>query len=95
MDYHLSYQDVKELARTGMEHNFLPGKSLWAAPDGFTSPAAACKGQPLGGEKPSPACKSLLEAAKKPPRSRNWNGGSGSSRRSSELCDSNARLLHW
>jgi len=33
LDYHLSYQDLKQLARTGMEHNFLPGKSLWAAPD--------------------------------------------------------------
>ncbi len=30
MDYHLSYADLKTLARTGMEHNFLPGASLWA-----------------------------------------------------------------
>jgi adenosine deaminase len=45
LDYHLSYQDLKQLARTGMEHNFLPGASLWAAPDVFTAPAAACKGQ--------------------------------------------------
>jgi len=29
LDYHLSYQDLKQLARTGMEYNFLPGKSLW------------------------------------------------------------------
>ncbi len=32
MDYHLSYADLKKLARTGMEHDFLPGASLWARP---------------------------------------------------------------
>jgi adenosine deaminase len=31
LDYHLTYQDMKQLARTGMEHNFLPGPSLWDA----------------------------------------------------------------
>ena len=46
-DYHLSYQDLKRLARTGMEHNFLAGESLWAAADGFDIPAAACKGLSL------------------------------------------------
>ena len=30
LDYHLSYDDLKQLARTGMEHSFLPGDSLWA-----------------------------------------------------------------
>jgi adenosine deaminase len=65
LDYRLSHQDVKELARTAMEHNFLPRKSLWAAPDSFTSSAGACRGEPLGGEKPSPACKSLLEGSEK------------------------------
>src|SRR5260370_41193360 len=34
-DYHLSYAELKQLARTGMEHNFLPGESLWASPDAF------------------------------------------------------------
>jgi adenosine deaminase len=33
LDYNLTYQDLKQLARTGMEHNFLPGQSLWAAPE--------------------------------------------------------------
>jgi adenosine deaminase len=64
-DYHLSYQDLKQLARTGMEHNFLPGVSLWAAPDLFTSPAAACKGQVIGGDKPAAACKSFLDGSEK------------------------------
>jgi adenosine deaminase len=65
LGYHLSYQDLKQLARTGMEHNFLPGASLWATPDGFTTPSAACKGLPLGGEKPSGACKALLDGSEK------------------------------
>jgi len=65
LDYHLAYADLKQLARTGMEHNFLPGDSLWAARDVFTAPVAACKGQPLGAEKPSSACKTFLESSEK------------------------------
>jgi adenosine deaminase len=65
MDYHLSYRDLKELARTGMEHDFLPGESLWAAEDVFTVPAGPCKGQPMGTEKPSAACKAFLDGSEK------------------------------
>jgi adenosine deaminase len=65
LDYHLSYQDLKQLARTGMEHNFLSGESLWAAPDVFSAPAAACKGQALGAENPSAGCKSFLDGSEK------------------------------
>jgi len=65
LDYRLTYPDLKQLARTGMEHNFLPGESLWAAPDAFTAPAAACKAQPLGAEKPAPACKTILDGSEK------------------------------
>jgi len=65
LDYHLSYQDLKQMARTGMEHNFLPGESLWAALDVFTAPAAACKAQPLGGDQPSAECKAFLGGSEK------------------------------
>jgi adenosine deaminase len=65
LDYRLSYQDLKQLARTGMEHSFLPGQSLWAAPDEFTLPAAPCTGQPLGHEKPTAACRSFLDSSEK------------------------------
>jgi adenosine deaminase len=65
LDYHLSYEDLKQLARTGMEHSFLPGASLWAATDVFTTPAAACKGQPLGADKPTGGCKALLDGSEK------------------------------
>ena len=65
LDYHLSYEDLKQLARTGMEHNFLPGASLWAATDVFTMPAAACKGQTPGADKPAGTCKAFLDSSEK------------------------------
>ncbi len=65
LGYHLTYQDLKQFARTGMEHAFLSGASLWAAPDAFTAPAAACKGQTLGADKPVAACKGLLDGSEK------------------------------
>jgi adenosine deaminase len=65
LDYHLSYQDLKQLARTGMEHNFLPGKSLWAAQDVFSAPVAACKAQTLGSDKPTADCKAFLDGSEK------------------------------
>ncbi|HEX4322056.1 MAG TPA: adenosine deaminase [Acidobacteriaceae bacterium] len=64
-DFNLSYSDLKQMARTGMEHNFLPGKSLWAEEDRFTAPAAACRGMVLGSEKPAAACKAFLDANEK------------------------------
>jgi len=65
LDYHLTYQDLKQLARTGMEHNFLPGESLWAAEDVFTNAAAPCKNQAPGQENPTPACKAFLDSSEK------------------------------
>jgi adenosine deaminase len=65
MDYHLNYRDLKDLARTGMEHSFLPGESLWAAEDVFIAPAGACIGQTVGAEKPSAGCKAFLDGSEK------------------------------
>jgi len=65
LDYRLSYQDLKQLARTGMEHTFLSGESLWAAQDAFTAPAASCTAQPLGAEKPTDPCKTFLDKSEK------------------------------
>jgi adenosine deaminase len=61
LDYRLTYQDLKQLARTGMEHSFLPGASLWATRDVFTLPAEPCRGQMPGSEHPTAACKSFLD----------------------------------
>lgn len=65
LDYHLTYADLKQLARTGMEHNFLPGPSLWTAPDAFTTLAGACHGQVPGSEPPSASCKTFLDSSQK------------------------------
>jgi len=65
LDYSLTYADLKKLARTGMEHDFLPGASLWATPDDFRVPVDACKGQALGDENPTEACKTLLDKSEK------------------------------
>ncbi len=65
MDYHLSYPDMKTLARTGMEHNFLPGASLWAKPDVFNATADPCRGDVPGAENPSAGCKNFLDASEK------------------------------
>ncbi|HUB30369.1 MAG TPA: hypothetical protein VL967_11745 [Terracidiphilus sp.] len=65
LDYHLSYADLKQLARTGMEHNFLPGPSLWAVPDVFTVLATSCRGQTPGSDHPSHACRAFLDSSQK------------------------------
>ncbi|UWZ84875.1 adenosine deaminase family protein [Occallatibacter riparius] len=65
MEYHPSYQQLKMFARTGMEHDFLPGDSLWAEGDDFRAARGACRGQLLGGDNPSGGCKSLIEKSQK------------------------------
>jgi adenosine deaminase len=65
LDYHLSYADVKMLARTGMEHNFLPGASLWAQPDRFTAMVRACSGDVPSAQNPSAECKAFLDGSEK------------------------------
>lgn len=55
--YHLSYADLKRMARQSLEHSFLPGKSLWVetrplfrmvpecAAGSFARPSYACVGE--------------------------------------------------
>lgn len=63
--YGLSYSDLKHMVRTGIEHTFLPGESLWRAPDNFTGTVAACSGDSLGSDKPSSACAAFLKSSEK------------------------------
>lgn len=63
--YGLSYRDIKQMVRTGMEHIFLPGISLWHAPDSFAQTVSACTKDSLGNEKPSSACSSFLKSSEK------------------------------
>jgi adenosine deaminase len=65
LEYNLTYANLKTLARTGMEHSFLPGPSLWAYQDHFEAPAKACQGDTLGGPTPSAGCKAFLDSSEK------------------------------
>ncbi len=63
--YSLSYRDVKDLVRTGMEHTFLPGASLWAAADDFGRLVSACAQEVPGGDQPSDDCAKFLRSSEK------------------------------
>jgi adenosine deaminase len=65
IDYSLSYKDLKQLARTGMEHDFLPGAGLWAAPDKFDAAVKDCGGQTLGADQPTADCRAFLGGSQK------------------------------
>ena len=64
-DFHLTYLDLKNMARTSLEHSFLPGPSLWQRPDSFTRTNIACASQPLGAEKSSTKCQAFLKSSEK------------------------------
>jgi adenosine deaminase len=63
--YSLSYADLKQLVRTGLEHDFLPGASLWREPDVFTRTAAACASDTAGAVMPSAGCAAFLKSSEK------------------------------
>ena len=63
--YNLRYADLKQMVRAGLEHNFLPGASLWREQDAFGRPVAACAHDSIGGEKRSTACEDFLKSSGK------------------------------
>lgn len=63
--YGLNYLEVKDMVRTGLEHAFLPGASLWANRDRFRQVSAACAKDRLGSETPSSACSAFLKSSAK------------------------------
>ena len=65
LDFNLSYLDLKKMARTSLEHSFLPGESLWQQPDDFTRTNPACSSQPLGGASPTAKCLAFLQSSEK------------------------------
>jgi adenosine deaminase len=62
LEFGLGYKELKQMIRTGMEHTFLPGASLWQKTDDFTRVVLACANQPLGAENPKGTCLEFLEA---------------------------------
>ena len=63
--YDLSYADLKNLARTGLEHAFLNGQNVWAKEDDFALAGSACSRDTLGSESPSRTCASFLASSEK------------------------------
>jgi adenosine deaminase len=70
LEFHLGYADLKQMARTSLEHSFLPGLSLWSERDNFAHPIQVCDRQPLGGEALTPACADFL--ARSPRATQQW-----------------------
>ncbi|MDW5267723.1 MULTISPECIES: adenosine deaminase [Acidobacteriaceae] len=64
-DFNLTYADLKAMARTSLEHSFLPGPSLWQQPDNFIRVNAPCAAQPLGADKPTTKCAAFLQVSEK------------------------------
>ena len=62
-DQDLSYGDLKRMARTGLEHAFIAGSSLWSDGKTFT-PVKDCAAV-LSGASPSSACQKLLDSSEK------------------------------
>ena len=64
--YPLTYHDFKQMARTSIEHSFLPGASLWqsATPENLDQPVPECRSQ-LGHDTPTGACATLVHASEK------------------------------
>ncbi len=63
--YDLHYADLKRMVRASLEHSFLPGASLWSAPDVFTRAVSACSQDSLGTDKFSARCADFLKSSEK------------------------------
>jgi len=63
--YGLKYREVKNMVRTGLEHAFLPGDSLWAKTDDFTKLTDACAKDRLMQAQPSGKCGEFLQRSHK------------------------------
>jgi adenosine deaminase len=58
----LGYVDLKTMARTSLEHAFLAGESLWAAPDDFARRKAVCAAPIVASSEPTAVCGAFLKA---------------------------------
>jgi adenosine deaminase len=69
MEQHVGYLDLKAMARTSIEHSFLPGESLWVRRDVFTRVKPACAVRwwkpRLGVKPPTVACQAFLSSSEK------------------------------
>jgi adenosine deaminase len=65
LEFGLTYPELKDMARTGLEHSFLAGDSLWKQRDNFGSVVADCANQPIGSDDPKDKCAAFLKSSDK------------------------------
>lgn len=64
-DQNLTYADLKQSARSSLEHSFLPGDSLWIAPDKFTRRLGACSAPIAPATLPPGPCAAFLKTSQR------------------------------
>ncbi len=64
-EFNLDYLNLKDMARTSLEHSFLPGKSLWQSADDFTRTVPQCAAQTPGNPHPSAQCQGFLQSSER------------------------------
>jgi adenosine deaminase len=64
-EQNLSYADLKQSARTSLEHAFFQGESLWSAPDDFAHRKSACAALITSTSTPSAGCAELLKSSER------------------------------
>jgi adenosine deaminase len=64
-DFGLGYDDLKNMARTSIEHSFLPGTRLWRRMDLFSRTTPACSSAPIGSDNPPQTCATFLNGSEK------------------------------
>ena len=62
--YDIDYTTLKRMVRSSLDHAFLPGTSLWIAPENFVM-APPCASDPLNAEPASPACRNFLASSER------------------------------
>jgi adenosine deaminase len=66
LDQHLTYRQLKLLARQSLEHSFLPGASLWTSIADATPVAACASTATMGvGDPATGDCKAVLDGSEK------------------------------
>jgi hypothetical protein len=65
LGYGITYPQLKLMVRDSLQHAFVAGADLWAAPEDFAHMSGACAGQPLVAIPPAPPCRALLAASVK------------------------------
>ncbi len=62
--YHADYPTLKRMVRDSLDHAFVPGASLWIAPENFTM-VSACSNENTETEPQSAACRNLLAGSER------------------------------